>query len=108
MYRYVAYETVGLSSCRTIELSDYQSDPLMEVPTSTKGHNSVITKNLCILKAMQNLLQIIHKEREALSTGTCICIDSPTLFFYQKSLRIGILMFDQCDSQKSLYILTFC
>ena len=52
----------------------------MEVPTSTKGHNSVITKNLCILKAMQNLLQIIHKEREALSTGTCICIDSLTLF----------------------------
>ena len=46
---YVAYETVGLSSCRTIELSDYQSDPLMEVPTSTKGHNSVITKNLSIL-----------------------------------------------------------
>ena len=25
---YVAYETVELSSCRTIELSDYRSDPV--------------------------------------------------------------------------------
>ena len=65
------YRAIGLTT-----------DPLMEVPTSTKGHNSVITKNLSILKAMQNLLQIIHKEREALSTGTCICIDSLTLFFF--------------------------
>ena len=26
-YKYVDHETVGLSSCQTIELSDYQSDP---------------------------------------------------------------------------------
>ena len=28
---YIAYEAVGLSSCRTLELSDYRSDPLYTI-----------------------------------------------------------------------------